>query len=309
MTVEACGLCGSDVHAWRQDRGYEWVRTPVVLGHEVVGVVREVGAGVDPGLVGRRAVPISIDGCGTCSVCARGACHLCPARSVVGLSRDGGAAEQLVVPAGRLVVVPDDLPTELAVLLEPTSVATRAVSQLGGLRGGTRAVVSGPGPIGLLSAWLLRRRGVEVVVTGAGRDEAVRLPLARRLGLTAVTAGAGRLPFVPEVWVEASGSAAALQQAIEEVALRGTVMVVALFAEPPRFDASLLVRREVRVVGSYASLRADYEDAVRDLTDATDLRALVTTYPLADAVTALEATADGAVGKAVLIPNTATVGT
>jgi len=174
LTVLACGICGSDVHAWRQDAGYEWVRTPVVLGHEVVGVVRAAGPDVDPDWVGRRVVPVGINGCGNCRTCRAGLGQICPERSVLGLSGDGGAAEEVTVRAEHLIEVSAEVPAKQMVLVEPTSVAVHALSHFGQLPPGTRFVVSGPGPIGLLSAWLLDRRGMEVVVTGTRRDEAVR---------------------------------------------------------------------------------------------------------------------------------------
>jgi L-iditol 2-dehydrogenase len=303
LAVLACGICGSDVHAWRQDPGYEWVQTPVVLGHEVVGIVRDVGPGVDPGWVGRRVVPVGINGCGTCRTCQTGLSQICPQRSVLGLSFDGGAAEEVTVRAEHLVEVPADVPPEQIVLVEPTSVALHALGHLGELPAGTRVVVSGPGPIGLLSAWLLDRRGVEVVVTGTRRDEAVRLLAAKRLGLHTVFAEDGALPFTPDAWVEASGSGAGLAQAVASVAPGGTVVVVALFAGAPQLDMNVLVRREVKLLGSYASLAADYRSAARELSRGEDVAAaLVTTFPLEEAVSALAATAGGAVTKAVIVP-------
>lgn len=303
IRVLACGICGSDVHAWRQDQGYEWVRTPVVLGHEILGTVTAVGPEVDAEWLGRRVVPIGIDGCGKCSTCGTGLRQLCPDKLVIGLSGDGGAAEEVVVPADRLVEVSPDVAAEQMVLVEPTSVAVRAISHLGDIAPETKVVVSGPGPIGLLAAWLLNMRGVEVVVTGTRRDKAVRLPAAGRLGLRTVLTEDEDLPFVPDCWVEASGSSSGLQQAIASVAPGGTVVVVALFSAGFEIDMNLLVRREVKLLGSYASLRADYEHAARALSSGEDLRsALVTSYPLEEAIDALEATAAGAVGKAILVP-------
>lgn len=305
VTVEvlACGLCGSDIHAWRQDPGYEWVRTPVVLGHEVVGVVTATGAGVDPAWMGRRIVPLGIDGCGACRTCESGRRQLCADKTVLGLSFDGGAAEEVSVPADRLVEVSGEVAAAQLVLVEPTSVAVRAVGHLGALPVGARVVVSGPGPIGLLCAWLLDRRGVEVVVTGTRRDESVRLPAAAQLGLRTVLAEDAALPFTPDAWIEASGSGAGVAQAVESVAPGGTVVVVALFARTLEIDMNVLVRREIKLFGSYGSLRKDYRRAAEELSLEQDVHAaLVTIFALEEAVTALEATAVGAVTKAVLVP-------
>jgi len=87
------------------------------------------------------------------------------------------------------------------------------------------------------------------------------------------------------------------------VAPGGTVVVVALFASAPQLDINVLVRREVKLLGSYASRMADYHSAAQELSLGEDLAAaLVTTFPLEDALMALSATADGAVTKAALVP-------
>ncbi|WP_261781844.1 orotidine 5'-phosphate decarboxylase / HUMPS family protein [Rhodococcus sp. BP-332] len=149
VQTEACGLCGSDVHAWRQDAGYYWVRPPVTMGHEAVGTVVAVGAGVDRRWVGRRVVPVSIDGRGDCAVCRRGLRQICEQKSVLGLSFDGAAAELFVVDEHRLVPVEHDLPVSVLVLTEPLSVACLAVTRLQRAdEDAFRAVVSGPGPNG-----------------------------------------------------------------------------------------------------------------------------------------------------------------
>ncbi|MGZ4433973.1 MAG: alcohol dehydrogenase catalytic domain-containing protein [Trebonia sp.] len=100
VLVTATGLCGSDVHAIRGHAGYEWVSTPVTLGHEITGVVAD-GAG--PVHVDTQVGVISMDGCRACDLCAAGRRPLCPDRTVIGLSNDGGAAEYVTVRADNLV--------------------------------------------------------------------------------------------------------------------------------------------------------------------------------------------------------------
>ena len=301
VDVLGCGLCGSDVHAWRGDDGYGWVRTPVVLGHEVVGRVSAVGPGVDPSWVDRLVVPVAIVGCGTCSLCSAGHRQLCAEREVLGLSFDGGLARQLVVDADRLVPVPPGIPARRAVLTEPLSVALHAVDLVGDVRG-RPVVVSGPGPIGLLSAWLLHNRGADVTLLGIERDEVVRMPAARALGLRTVSR-ADDLPRAVEGWVEASGSGAALDLALRTLPPKRRCVVVALFGSVPTFDVNLMVRKELEVVGSYSSVREDYVDALEALAAAEGIEDVVVTgFMLSDAVAALEATASGAAVKAVVLP-------
>lgn len=303
LRVEACGLCGSDVHAWRGDDGYQWVSTPVVLGHELVGTVAELGEGVDGDWQGRRVVPVGIVGCQDCATCAAGLTQICTEREVLGLSFDGGCAAYVAVPADRLVEVDTHAPALRMTLTEPMSVAGHAIGHLGQIPAGARVVVSGPGPIGLFAAWQLSQRGVDVLLTGVEQDEAIRLPAAARLGIRIARADQPGSDLTADYWVEASGSGRALEQAIDSVRPGGTVVVVALFAQRFQADVNKLVRKEVKLLGSYASVREDYVAAAAALAAAEGLEGVVSTaFPLSEALEALEATASGSVVKAVLVP-------
>ena len=88
LRVASCGVCGSDVHAFRSDAGFEWVRPPITLGHEFSGTVESVGSGVTRVSLGDRVVAVAIQGCGRCETCLAGSTQLCPDRVAVGLSRD-----------------------------------------------------------------------------------------------------------------------------------------------------------------------------------------------------------------------------
>lgn len=299
----ACGLCGSDVHAWRQDTGYEWVRSPVTLGHEAVGRVVACGPGVPEEWMDRRVVPIAIDGCGNCDLCARGTRQLCRSRSVLGLSFDGCASEQFSIPAHRAVPVDSDLPAETLALTEPLSVAFHAATRLEESVGKTsRIVVSGPGPIGLMCALLLKDHGYRVALMGAPRDEEQRLPLARTLGLETLLAGQALPPNV-DGWLEASGAPKALQAAVSAVNPGGTIVVAGLFPSFPAVDVNVLARNEVRLLGSYGSVAQDYRDALAALEAAPERwRSLVTTIPLSEGTRALRTAADAGALKVVLIP-------
>lgn len=299
----ACGLCGSDVHAWRQDTGYEWVRAPVTLGHEAVGRVIACGPGISAEWIGRRVIPIAIDGCGHCDLCNRGSRQLCRSRSVLGLSFNGCASEQFSIPADRVVPVESGLPAETLALTEPLSVALRAVTRLEEVvRKSSTIVVSGPGPIGLMGALLLKDHGYSVVLLGALRDEDQRLPLARTLGLETLLSGQD-LPENIGGWLEASGAPPALQAAISAVHPGGTIVVAGLFPSIPAVDVNVLARNEIRLLGSYGSVAQNYLDALVALESAPKRwRSLVTSVPLSDGTRALQTAADAGAVKVVLVP-------
>ena len=267
VRTEAVGLCGSDVHAWRQDKGYESVDPPVIFGHEAVGVVVAVGDNVEADWIGRRVVPIAIDGCGHCRTCRRGLRQVCPDRTVMGLSFDGAAAESFSVLAERLVPVNADLPATVLALTEPICVAYRAVRHvLESQPEAQQIVVTGPGPIGMMAALLLGHQGRKVVLVGAERDRDQRLVTAARLGITTTIAG-DEFEFTPDAWIEASGSASGLSLALRQTLPGGTVVVPGLYGAPTNPDVNLLVRREIRLQGSYGSQAEDYYSAMAVLAE------------------------------------------
>ena len=120
--LASCGVCGSDVHAFRSDAGFEWVR-PVTLGHEFSGIVEAVGPGVRRVSPGDRVVQSRYRAAAAARPVAPVLTQLCPERVAVGLSRDGGMAEYAVMPEQHLVPVPEGLDLAVAALGEPLSVA------------------------------------------------------------------------------------------------------------------------------------------------------------------------------------------
>lgn len=299
----ACGLCGSDVHAWRQDTGYEWVNAPVTLGHEAVGRVVACGPSVSEEWIGRLVVPIAIDGCGDCTLCTGGDRQLCRSRSVLGLSFDGCASEYFSIPVHRAIPTDSTLPAATLALTEPLSVAFHAVKRLeAAVDTSFTIVVSGPGPIGLMGALLLSDHGYRVLLMGAPRDEDQRLPLARSLGLDTVLAGE-TLPADVGGWLEASGAPPALETAISTVRPSGAIVVAGLFPAVPAVDVNILARNEIRLLGSYGSVAHDYRAALSVLESAPERwKSLVTTVPLSDGTRALRTAAEAGAVKVVLIP-------
>lgn len=311
LRVAACGVCGSDLHAFDADPGFEWVEPPITLGHEFSGTVEGVGPEVTRARVGDRVVAVAIQGCEDCGTCGSGATQLCPNRVAVGLSRDGGMAEYAVVSERHLVPVPDALDLRTAALGEPLAVASHAVNARSGIEPGDWVVVSGPGPIGVLCAMLAKLSGAEVLLTGVGKDSESRLPAAESTGIR--TANLSDAPLEehllnafggsPDAWIESSGSVRALDSALSSVRAGGTVVVVGLYADDVTFSPTLAVRRELSVLFSYSCNRPDYETALDLLASGElDVAPLLSEHPLEDADRAFEAVRNGDSVKAMLVP-------
>src|SRR2546426_4314152 len=177
VRVQACGICGSDVHGFDGSTGRRV--PPLVMGHEAAGLVARVGARVTSFRQGDRVTFDSMISCGLCHYCRRGQINLCDERRVLGVScgeyrQNGAFAEYVAVPQHVVYRLPDSLSFEHAALIEPVSVVFHAVS-LTPITLGDTAVVVGTGMIGLLVVQALR-------LAGCGRVFAVDLD-ARKLEL------------------------------------------------------------------------------------------------------------------------------
>ncbi len=182
VRVQACGICGSDIHGWDGSSGRRI--PPLVMGHEAAGIVAEVGARLQGFAPGDRVTFDSTVSCGKCSSCRRGSINLCENRQVLGVSceefrRHGAFAEYVVVPQNISYKLPDDLPFEHAALIEAVSIAVHAANRTPVSLGDT-AVVVGSGMIGLLVVQAIRLAGCSRVIAVDLEDG--KLQIAKSLG-------------------------------------------------------------------------------------------------------------------------------
>jgi L-iditol 2-dehydrogenase len=182
VRVEACGICGSDVHGYDGSSGRRI--PPIVMGHEAAGTVASVGADVKNYFQGDRVTFDSTVYCGKCDYCARGQINLCDNRQVIGVScgdyrRHGAFAEYVVVPERILYPLPADFSFTDAAMLEAVSVALHAV-KVSQAVGGETALVIGAGMIGLLTLQAARAAGCARVLIAD--VDASRLDLAKQVG-------------------------------------------------------------------------------------------------------------------------------
>jgi 2-desacetyl-2-hydroxyethyl bacteriochlorophyllide A dehydrogenase len=283
----AVGICGTDLHL--VEGTYATGRYPVVPGHEFAGTVVDVGADVHGLSIGDLVGVDPNVNCATCRWCRAGAPNLCVRLQPVGVTRDGACAEQVVVPRRVTYRLPAHVDATVGALVEPLACVLHALDRAPSLKD-RDVLVYGAGSIGLLMCAVARQRGagrVQVVEPHAVRREA-----ALRLGADAAAPSSEGLQLAEgaEIVVEASGHPTAVADALERIAVRGTLVQMGVTA--PMTSIPLhpfeVFKKELTVLGSN-SLADCYPAAVDAISDlAETIRPLVThTFPLASYADAL----------------------
>lgn len=314
INVSHCGVCGSDLHAFLNHRGYEGFPDQFTFGHEFSGVVEKTGADVDGWPVGERVAVVSLQGCleKTCPYCSIGFSQLCRSRKIIGIHLDGGMAEFSIVNQKYLIRLPVGMDMLAASLAEPLSVADHCVSDCAKTGRGDLVVVSGPGIIGILCALVARLSGAEVVVVGTESDDSFRLPVVRKIGFQTIIVGQDRTTLAEQVQerfgrladhqIEASGAPAALISATDAVRPLGTITVVGLYADDVPLNFTKLVRNQINIKTSYVSDIPNYHRAIEMLhCGDIPVSELVRLYPLAEGLEAFADAERQAVLKPVLV--------
>jgi L-iditol 2-dehydrogenase len=293
LDVRAAGICGTDLHIWLGE--YDSV-PPVTMGHEVCGVVAEVGDGVDASWRGARvAVETFFSTCGECSYCRAGRLSVCEQRRSIGTHVDGGFAPRLVLPARNLHRVPDALPDEAAALSEPLACVCNSLLDPRAVRPGDEVLVVGPGAIGLIAAQVARACGGRVTVRGTERD-GPRLALARELGFET-----GTLPEA-DVVVECSGAGPGIADGLRAARRRGRLVQMGLRGADVTIPYDLICFKELTVTAGFASNPASWRRAMALISE-LQLAPLVTdVVPLRDWRRAFEASRAAEGIKFVLDP-------
>jgi propanol-preferring alcohol dehydrogenase len=308
IDVAAAGVCGTELHFL--DGLLTPARTPITLGHEVAGVVAEVGDSVEHVDVGDRVAVHYLHACGRCRWCRVGDDHLCDAPlGFLAFATDGGFAEQLVVPASATVRVPDGLDLATAAVLCCSGTTALHAVDMSGVTAGATAVIYGTGGVGLALVQVLREAGARPIAVA--RNPA-RLALASELGaettvnagtedvaaaIRAATGGAGA-----DVVFELVGTRETSAVALASLGKRGTLVYVGYSFDRVEIDPLSLVVPEQRIVTSVGNRRSELVDAL-DLAARGRLVTRVEQHPLTEAGRVLDDLRAGRVlGRAVLTP-------
>lgn len=276
VTVEItlCGICGTDIASYRSGH----LHSPAVCGHEWVGVIAEIGAGVDGYREGDRVVVAVPPACGHCIECRRGYAEYCRTVSFVARGRDrlapphGGFARRVSVAAGRVMPAHPGLSDEEAAQVEPATVAFHGVRR-SQIAPGDFVVVQGAGPIGLLSMQFARAAGAGAVLVV--EPSPVRRKLATELGASMVADPdeAGELVreqtegLGADVVLECAGVPQLLQTAMDFARSGGVVGLISFLAQPPTVNAASWLAKQTTVVASNAFTHDDFRRSMAMLAD------------------------------------------
>ncbi|HEY6787400.1 MAG TPA: alcohol dehydrogenase catalytic domain-containing protein [Trebonia sp.] len=266
VEVDACGLCGSDVHTLQNGQAADGQ----VLGHEFSGRITSLGREVTGWREGQPVAASPLGSCGKCRICARGLAFRCAAAPNIGITRQGAYAQYVAVPARQLVALPDGLPVEAGSHAEPFSVALQAV-KLAAVGPGDPVLVYGVGPIGLYAIMALRLAGAGPIIA-AGRS-AGRRDAAASVGAdvvldtreTSVTDYAHEAGAKFAAVLECSAAPGAFTEAMSVTEPGGTVVEVALTPEAPPLPLFGMLSEGLHLVGACAFSDETYRTAVDHL--------------------------------------------
>ena len=309
IEVTHAAICGTDVHIYNWD---DWaantLEPPVVIGHEFVGRVVEVGDQVSTVEEGTRVVGEGHLVCGRCRNCRAGERHLCRETVGVGIQRDGGFAEFVAIPATNAYAVPETISDEIAAILDPLGNAVHTALSFDLV--GEDVLITGAGPIGQMASAVCRHAGARhVVITDI---EPARLETAAQMGATrAVNAGEASLETVMadlgmregfDIALEMSGSPAALADVLRVTNHGAKVALLGLFADAALVDVNQAILKGLTVKGIYGREMFDtWYKAVAMLNSGLDVSPVIShRFPLSDFRAAFEVLLAGGASKVIL---------
>lgn len=313
LKVKRAGVCGTDLHIWVWDRWSQGrVKPPVTLGHEFVGEVVELGAGVTSVKLGDLVSSESHVICHTCTACRNNLGHVCENTRILGVDRNGGFAEYVAIPAVNAWHIPPGIPIEVAAIMEPTGNAVHTA--FAGPLSGCNIGVTGCGPIGLFAIGIAKAAGATRVI--ASDVSPYRLDLARKMQADAVI-DVSKEDFVERVRelthgrgldgvLEMSGKPEAMRDGLAALRNGGRLSLLGLPTEPFDLDWNrLLIFKGITLHGIVGRRMYETWDQLDQLlrSGRLDLRPSIThTMPMEKFDEAIALLREGKAGKVVLVP-------
>jgi threonine 3-dehydrogenase len=258
IKVKKSAICGTDVHIWNWDQwAQKTIPVPMVVGHEFMGEIVEVGSAVSTYQIGERVSGEGHIVCGKCRNCRAGRGHLCRNTLGVGVHRPGSFGEFVCLPEYNVVPIPDDVPDEIAAIFDPFGNAVHTALSFDLV--GEDVLVTGAGPIGIMGALVAKRSGArKVVITDINPT---RLALARKLGIDhVVDASKENLADVInslgmtegfDVGLEMSGAASAFRDMIDKMNNGGKIAILGIAPAGFEIDWNKVIFKMLNLKGIY----------------------------------------------------------
>ena len=270
IKVKYAGICGTDLHIF--NGLHPRVKAPLVMGHEISGIIEEMNTDRKDIKIGDRVVINPLISCEHCVSCREGNHHLCSNLKLVGIDQNGGFEEYVKVRDDKLYRIPNSLPLDLAALVEPVAVAIHAVRK-SKLLVGDKVVVMGGGPIGQLVALICKISGASLIVLSEIILE--RLNFAKEMGLIPVSSKEGAIKKVMEmskgegadIVYEAVGIQATYDYITELVKIGGKIITIGATNKPIALDMWKVYFWELNLIGTHVYTFKDIEVAIELLND------------------------------------------
>ncbi|BBH21422.1 alcohol dehydrogenase [Paenibacillus baekrokdamisoli] len=265
VRIKRIGICGTDLHAYKGNQPF--FTYPRVLGHELAGIIEQVGENEAGLQVGDQVSIIPYMHCGSCIACLRGKTNCCTDMKVLGVHVDGGMRELISVPTSHLILT-NGLTLDQTAVLEPLSIGAHAVRR-SGLQKGETVLVIGAGPIGLGVMAFAKQSGAKVIVMDM-KDE--RLDFCRQWANVDHTINALHGPKeqlaaiqdgeLPTVVFDATGNARSMMDAFQYAAHGGVLVYVGLVKADISFHDPEFHKRELTLMASRNATREDFDNVL-----------------------------------------------
>jgi D-arabinose 1-dehydrogenase-like Zn-dependent alcohol dehydrogenase len=290
VRVHACGICHSDAYA--KEGTYPGVTHPLVPGHEIAGAIEAIGERVHGWEVGQRVGVGWFGGnCGWCEQCRRGELMNCVNMDIPGITVDGGYADYVLVRAGALASIPDDLGAEDAAPLLCAGLTTFNALRHSGARGGDLVAVLGVGGLGHLGIQFAAKLGFDTVAIARGRAKA---ELALRLGARHYIDSTSEDPAAElarlggaKLILSTVTSTAAMDAAFGGLGVHGKLLVLGASMDPLQVAPAMLIAGGKSIAGHASGTSKDSEDTLA-FSVLADVRPVIETFPLEQATQAYE---------------------
>jgi len=307
IRLEKTAICGTDLHIYNWD---EWsqrtIKPGLVIGHEFVGLIEELGHGVDGYQVGDRVSAEGLIVCGHCRNCRAGKRHLCPNTEGIGVNRNGAFAEFVVVPASNLWPIPDKIAPELAAFFDPFGNAAHCALQFDLV--GEDVLITGAGPVGIIAAGICRHVGARHVVITDVND--YRLELAAEMGADRIInvtrdSIAGTVEELGiegfDIGLEMSGNPGAFNDLLHHMFHGGKVALLGLLPAGTGVDWDQIIFKGLELHGIYGRRMYEtwYKMTQMVLTGFPLHKAMTHHIPIAEFETGFQLMATGQCGKVV----------